>query len=46
MLARIDQPVAAWRLMAAESKGFARVTAIAAAEAGMRAHGIEPLPTL
>ena len=50
MLARTDQPPAPWRLIAAESKGFARVaaleTVIEAAEAGMRAHGIEPLPTL
>jgi len=50
MLARTDQPAAPWRLIAAESKGFARVavieTVIAAAEAGMRAHGIEPLATL
>jgi polyphosphate kinase 2 (PPK2 family) len=49
MLARTDQLAAPWRLIAAESKGFARVavieTVIAAVEAGMRAHGIEPLPT-
>ncbi|HZV75498.1 MAG TPA: UDP-galactose-lipid carrier transferase [Conexibacter sp.] len=50
MLARTDQPPAPWRLIAAESKGFARVavieTVIDAVERGMRAHGIEPLPTL
>jgi len=50
MLERTDQPTAPWRLIAAESKGYARVAAIdavvAAVEAGMRAHGIEPLPTL
>ncbi|MBS1869179.1 MAG: UDP-galactose-lipid carrier transferase [Actinobacteria bacterium] len=50
MLARTDQPCAPWRLIPAESKGFARVavieTVIAAAEAGMRAHAIEPLATL
>jgi AMP-polyphosphate phosphotransferase len=50
MLARTDQPAAPWHLIAAESKGFARVavveTVIEAVEAGMRAHGIEPLPTL
>ena len=50
MLARTDQPAAPWHLIPAESKGFARVTVIetviAAVEAGMRAHGIEPLPTL
>ena len=50
MIARTDQPSAPWRLIAAESKGFARVsvieTVIAAAEASMRAHGLEPLPTL
>jgi len=46
MLARTDQPSAPWSLIAAESKGYARVAVIAAAEAGLRAHGIEPLPTL
>ena len=50
MIARTDQPAAPWRLIAAESKGFARVTVIEtvieAVEAGMRAHGLEPLPTL
>jgi AMP-polyphosphate phosphotransferase len=50
MLARTDQPAAPWRLIAAESKGFARVAVIetvtAAVEAGMRAQGIEPLRTL
>jgi polyphosphate kinase 2 (PPK2 family) len=50
MLARTDQPAAPWQVIPAESKAFARVcvieTVIAAAEAGMRAHGIEPLPTL
>jgi len=50
MIARTDQPAAPWRLIAAESKGYARVavveSVIAAAEVGMRAHGIEPLPTL
>jgi len=50
MLERTDQPAAPWRLIAAESKGFARVAVIEAVveavEAGMRAHGIEPLPTL
>ena len=50
MLARTDQPDAPWRLIPAESKPFARVavneTVIEAVEAGMRAHGIEPLATL
>jgi len=50
MLARTDQPAAPWHLIAAESKGFARVavieTVVEAAERGMRAHGIEPLPAL
>jgi len=50
MLERTDQPAAPWRLIPAESKGYARVAVIeavvAAAEAGMRAHGIEPLATL
>ena len=50
MLARTDQPEAPWTVIAAESKGFARVAAIeaviAAVEGGMRAHGIEPLATL
>jgi polyphosphate kinase 2 (PPK2 family) len=50
MLARTDQPAAPWTVIPAESKGFARVavieTVIAAAEAGMRAHGIEPQTTL
>ncbi len=50
MIARTDQPAAPWRLIAAESKGYARVavieTVIDAAERGMRAHGIEPLSTL
>jgi len=50
MLARTDQPAAPWHLIAAESKGFARVavieTVVEAAERGMRAHGIEPLATL
>jgi polyphosphate kinase 2 (PPK2 family) len=50
MLARTDEPAAPWHLIAAESKGFARVAAIEtvidAVERGMRAHGIEPLPTL
>lgn len=50
MLARTDQPAAPWRLIAAESKGFARVAVIEAvieaAERGMRAHGVEPLPAL
>jgi AMP-polyphosphate phosphotransferase len=50
MLERTDQPAAPWRLIPAESKGYARVTVIetviGAAEDGMRAHGIEPLPTL
>lgn len=50
MLARTDQPAAPWHLIPAESKHYARVavieTVIAAVEAGMRAHGIEPLPTL
>jgi polyphosphate kinase 2 (PPK2 family) len=50
MIARTDQPAAPWRLIPAESKGFARVavieTVIAAVETGMRAHGIEPLATL
>lgn len=50
MLERTDTPEAPWRLIPAESKSYARVTVIetviAAAEAGMRAHGIEPLPTV
>jgi polyphosphate kinase 2 (PPK2 family) len=50
MIARTDQPAAPWRLIPAESKGFARVcvieTVIEAVETGMRAHGLEPLPTL
>jgi polyphosphate kinase 2 (PPK2 family) len=50
MLRRTDQPAAPWHLIAAESKGYARVavveTVIAAVEAGNRAYGIEPLPTL
>ncbi|HEU4702469.1 MAG TPA: UDP-galactose-lipid carrier transferase [Conexibacter sp.] len=50
MLERTDHPAAPWRPIAAESKGYARVaaieTVIGAVEAGMRAHGIEPLPTL
>ncbi|MGN6188543.1 MAG: polyphosphate kinase 2 family protein [Conexibacter sp.] len=50
MLAHTDQSAAPWTLIAAESKGYARVsvieTVIHAVEAGMRAHGIEPLPTL
>jgi AMP-polyphosphate phosphotransferase len=50
MLAHTDQPAVPWRLIPAESKGYARVAVIetvtAAVEAGMRAHGIEPLPTL
>ena len=50
MIERTDQPAAPWRLIPAESKGYARVavieTVIAAVEDGMRAHGIEPLPTL
>jgi AMP-polyphosphate phosphotransferase len=50
MLARTDQPAAPWRLVPAESKHYARVavaeTVIGAVETGMRAHGIEPLPTL
>jgi polyphosphate kinase 2 (PPK2 family) len=48
MLARTDQPAAPWRLIAAESKPYARVCVIetvnAAIETGMRAHGIEPAP--
>jgi polyphosphate kinase 2 (PPK2 family) len=47
MLARTDQPSAPWHLIAAESKGWARVavieTVVEAAERAMRAHGIEPL---
>lgn len=47
MLARTDHPAAPWRVIPAESKGHARVrvieTVVEAAEAGMRAHGIEPL---
>ncbi|HEV7773568.1 MAG TPA: UDP-galactose-lipid carrier transferase [Conexibacter sp.] len=50
MIARTDQPAAPWRLIPAESKGFARVcvieTVIEAVETGMRAHGLEPLSTL
>jgi polyphosphate kinase 2 (PPK2 family) len=47
MFARTDQPAAPWRLIAAESKPYARVAVIEtvceAIETGMRAHGIEPL---
>jgi len=47
MFARTDQPAAPWRLIAAESKPYARVavveTVCEAVETGMRAHGIEPL---
>ncbi|HEX5146843.1 MAG TPA: UDP-galactose-lipid carrier transferase [Conexibacter sp.] len=50
MLARTGQPGAPWHAIAAESKGFARVAVIEtvadAAEAGMRAQGIEPLPAI
>jgi polyphosphate kinase 2 (PPK2 family) len=50
MLAHTDQPAAPWHVIPAESKAFARVcvieTVIAAVETGMRAHGLEPLPTL
>lgn len=50
MLARTDQTAAPWHVIPAESKAYARVyaieTVIAAAEEGMRAHGIEPLATL
>jgi polyphosphate kinase 2 (PPK2 family) len=50
MLARTDQSPAPWQLIAAESKGYARVAVIEAvvnaAEHGLRSHGIEPLPTL
>jgi polyphosphate kinase 2 (PPK2 family) len=50
MLRRTDQPAAPWHLIPAESKGYARVavieTVIDAVEAGLRAHGIEPLATL
>lgn len=50
MLARTDQPAAPWRVIPAESKGYARVrvveTVVAALEDGLRAHGIEPLTTL
>jgi len=49
MLERTDQPLAPWHLIPAESKGYARVavieTVIDAVAAGLRAHGIEPLPT-
>ncbi len=50
MLARTDQPAAPWRLIPAESKALARVLVVeqvvAALEAGMRAHGIEPRATV
>jgi AMP-polyphosphate phosphotransferase len=50
MLERTDQPAAPWHVIPAESKAYARVavieTVVAAAEAGMRAQGIEPLPSL
>jgi polyphosphate kinase 2 (PPK2 family) len=50
MLARTDLPGAPWHLIAAESKDYARVrvieTVVAAAEAGLRAQGIEPHATL
>ncbi len=46
MLARTDHPAAPWRLIAAESKPYARVAVIeaviAAIEAGLRAVGREP----
>ncbi|HMJ02790.1 MAG TPA: UDP-galactose-lipid carrier transferase [Conexibacter sp.] len=49
MLERTEQPAAPWHLIPAESKAFARVcvieTVVAAAEAGLRAQGIEPLAT-
>src|SRR5262249_40507345 len=47
MFARTAQPAAPWHLIAAESKPYARVAVVEtvcdAVEAGMRAHGIEPL---
>jgi AMP-polyphosphate phosphotransferase len=47
MLERTDHPAAPWRVIAAESKSFARVAVIeqvvAALEAGLRATGHEPL---
>lgn len=47
MLKRTDHPAAPWRVIAAESKPFARVAVIeqvvAALEAGLRATGHEPL---
>ncbi|HXE43937.1 MAG TPA: UDP-galactose-lipid carrier transferase [Conexibacter sp.] len=50
MLSRTDQPAAPWTVIAAESKPYARVavleTVIDAAERGLRAHGIEPLPAV
>ncbi len=50
MLARTDTAEAPWHLIAAESKAHARVrvieTVAAAAEAGLRAHGLEPHATL
>ncbi len=46
MLARTDEPNAAWHLIPAESKRYARVAVIDAVveeiEAGMRRHGMEP----
>ena len=50
MLERTDQAGRAVDVIPAESKAFARVTVIEtvieAVETGMRAYGIEPLPTL
>jgi AMP-polyphosphate phosphotransferase len=50
MLERTDRPAPPWHVIPAESKALARVcvieTVVAAVEAGMRAHGIAPLPTL
>ncbi len=49
MLRKTDHDLAPWRLIAAENKPYARVAVITevstALEAGMRAHGIEPLDT-
>lgn len=48
MLARTDQPHAAWHVVAAESKPYARVEVLRivseSIEAGMRRWGIEPPP--
>jgi AMP-polyphosphate phosphotransferase len=48
MFDRTDHPAAPWRIIPADSKKYTRVTVIEhvieAAEAGLRKHGIEPIP--